>query len=277
MALLMGIMVAIGGSVGGSSGATVMLVIALIFNFMSYYNCDKMVLSMYGANVIERSDAPNLFDLVAKLAQKANLPMPRVAIINSQVPNAFATGRNPHHAVVAVTTGILETLSYEELSGVLAHELGHVKHRDILISSLAAMMATIISYIANIAQWAAIFGRSSDDDEGGGTLGFLFTVIVAPIAAMLIQLAISRAREYDADEEGGKICGNPNFLADGLEKIEAVAHHVTLPNAKPSTAHLFIVNPLSGAGQTLMSLFSTHPATEKRIARLRAQAQLMHL
>ena len=278
MALLMALMVVIGQAFGGTSGATIMLIIALAINFFTYWFCDTMVLKSYGAEPIERSQAPELYDLVEKLAANAGLPMPRVAIINSEVPNAFATGRNPDNAVVAVTTGIMRTLNYNELAGVLGHELAHVKHRDILISTLAATMATFISYIANMLQWAAIFGGRSDDDDNGGIVGMLAAIIIAPIAASLIQLAISRSREYGADEEGGRICGNPNFLADGLEKIEYYATHAQpMQQATPATAHMFIVNPLEGSKKFLKNLFSTHPDTGERIARLREQASLMRV
>ena len=205
--------------------------------------------------------------------------MPRVYVINENAPNAFATGRNPSNAAVAVTTGLMRTLDYNEIAGVLGHELAHVKHRDILISTIAATMATVISYAANIAQWAAIFGggRSSDDDRGG-IIGLIATAIIAPIAAALIQMAISRSREYSADEGGAEICGNPNDLASALEKIEYYAEHgASLPEATPATAHMCIINPLTGRDISFKSLFSTHPATAERIARLRAQAQRMHI
>ena len=275
MALLMGIMVAIGGAFGGSSGATIMLV-AIGMNFFSYWYSAPMVLKAYNAREVTREDAPNLYGLVEQLAANAGLPMPKVCITEAAEPNAFATGRNPSHAAVVVTTGIMQALDYNELSGVLAHELSHVKHRDILISSIAATFAGVISWIANIAQWAAIFGGRSDDDENGGIIGLLVTVIVAPLAASIIQLAISRSREYDADKSGGEICGNPNYLADALEKIEYYAQNMDrLPEATPATAHMFIINPFEGSKKALMNLFSTHPATEDRIARLRMQAREM--
>ncbi len=275
MALLMALMVAIGGAVGGQTGMTVMLIIALGMDLVTYWFCDTMVLKSYGAVPIEREQAPELYGLVERLAANANLPMPRVAIINSDVPNAFATGRNPDHAVVAVTTGIMRALDYNELSGVIGHELAHVKHRDILISTIAAAMGTVISYTAH---FAAFFGNRSDDDDNGGIIGSLAAIIVAPIAAMLIQMAISRSREYDADKTGAEICGNPNFLADGLEKIEYYATHATpMPQATQATAHMFIINPLKGAGKMLQGLFSTHPDTQERIARLRQQAALMRV
>lgn len=276
MALLTGIMVAVGGSFGGTSGATVMLLISLGMNLFSYWFSAPMVLRAYGAQEVTREEAPELYGMVEQLAANAHLPMPKLCIINSDVPNAFATGRNPSHAAVAVTTGIMRVLDYNELSGVLGHELTHVKNRDILISTIAAAMAGVISWIANIAQWAAIFGvgRSDDDEEGGGLLGSLVTIIIAPIAAFLIQMAISRSREYAADKGGGEICGKPEYLASALAKIDYYAKHAQpLPDATPATAHMFIVNPLEGVGSTIMNLFSTHPATEDRIARLHAQAQ----
>ena len=279
MALLMALMVALGGVFAGQTGMTVMLVIALGMNFFSYWFSDRMVLSMYNAQEVDRESAPELYGLVEKLAGRAELPMPRVYVINENAPNAFATGRNPSNAAVAVTTGLMRTLDYNEIAGVLGHELAHVKHRDILISTIAATMATVISYAANIAQWAAIFGggRSSDDDRGG-IIGLIATAIIAPIAAALIQMAISRSREYSADEGGAEICGNPNYLAAALEKIEYYAvHGASLPEATPATAHMCIINPLTGRDISFKSLFSTHPATAERIARLRAQAQRMHI
>ncbi len=277
MALLMALMVALGGVFAGQRGMTVMLVIALGMNFFSYWFSDRMVLSMYNAQEVDRTNAPELYDLVEKLAGRAELPMPRVYIINEDAPNAFATGRNPSNAAVAVTTGLMRALDYNEIAGVLGHELAHVKHRDILISTIAATMATVISYAANIAQWAAIFGggRSSDDDRGG-IIGLIATAIIAPIAAALIQMAISRSREYSADEGGAEICGNPNDLASALEKIEYYAvHGAPLPEATPATAHMCIINPLTGRDISFKSLFSTHPDTQERIARLHEQAQRM--
>ena len=271
MALLTGLMVAIGGAIEGSTGAMIMLVISLGMNFFSYWFSDSMVLKMYNAQEISESDSPQLFNIVKTLAQKADLPMPRVYIINSDVPNAFATGRNPSHAAVAVTTGIMRALDENEISGVLGHELAHVKHRDILTGTIAASMAGVISLVANIVQWGAIFGSRSENDNGG-VIGTLATIIVAPLAASLIQMAISRSREYDADKSGGEYCGNPLYLASALEKIEYYAQHATLENSNTSTAHMFIVNPLEGASVKLKNLFSTHPATEDRIAKLREQA-----
>ena len=279
MALLMALMVALGGIFAGHTGMTVMLIIALGMNFFSYWFSDRMVLSMYNAQEVDRQSAPELYGLVEKLAGRAGLPMPRVYIINEDAPNAFATGRNPSNAAVAVTTGLMRALDYNEISGVLGHELAHVKHRDILISTIAATMATVISYAASIAQWAAIFGggRSSDDDRGG-IIGLIATAIIAPIAAALIQMAISRSREYSADEGGAEICGNPNYLASALEKIEYYAvHGAQLPEATPATAHMCIINPLTGRDISFKSLFSTHPDTQERIARLREQARRMHI
>lgn len=275
MALLTGLLVAVGGFFGGSHGAAIMLVISLGMNFFSYWFSDSIVLRAYDAREIDESQAPELYRLVQGLAANAELPMPKVCIIDTDIPNAFATGRNPSHAAVAVTTGIMRALQYEELGGVLAHELSHIKHRDTLISTIAASIAGVISMIANIAQWAAIFGlgRSSDDDDNGGLVGMLFTIIVAPIAAMLIQLAISRSREYEADKSGGQICGNPLALASALEKIEYYAQNARpMEQATPATSHMFIINPLANSGKMLMNLFSTHPATADRIARLREQA-----
>ena len=276
MALLSGLMVAMGNAVGGSSGAMIMLAISLGINFFSYWFSDSMVLSAYNAREVSEADAPELYNIVKNLAQKADLPMPKVCVIDSDVPNAFATGRNPDHAAVAVTTGIMKVLDYNEISGVLGHELAHVKHRDILTGTIAASMAGVISMIANIVQWGAIFG--SRDNNNGGIIGTLATIILAPLAASLIQMAISRSREFDADKTGGEICGNPMYLAKALEKIEYYATHAApLENSSPATAHMFIVNPLENSGKMLKNLFSTHPATEDRIAKLQEQAREMRL
>lgn len=278
MAMLTGLMVAIGGAVGDSTGAMIMLGVAVVMNFGSYWFSDSIVLKSYDAQEVTEADAPQLYKLVADLARNADLPMPRVYIINTDVPNAFATGRNPDHAAVAVTTGLMKALDYNELGGVLGHELAHVKHRDILIGTIAAAMAGVISMVADIVQWGAIFGTRSDDDDRGGMLGFLVTVIVAPLAALLIQMAISRSREFDADKTGGEICGNPMYLARALEKIEFYAQsHPPMPQAGTATAHMFIINPLENSKQTLKNLFSTHPSTDERINHLREQARDMHL
>lgn len=278
MALLSGIMIAVGGVIGGSSGAIVMLVFSLGMNFFSYWFSDSMVLHSYNAREVSEAEAPQIYNIVKNLAQKADLPMPRVYIIDSPVPNAFATGRNPSHAAVAVTTGIMNALDYNEISGVLAHEMAHVKHRDILISTIAAAMASVISLVANIVQWGAIFGTRSDDDDNGGIIGMLATIIIAPFAAMLIQMAISRSREYDADKTGGELCGNPDYLASALSKIERYALSAPpLEHSNNATAHMFIINPLENTKKFLSGLFSTHPPTEERIALLHQQAGEMRL
>lgn len=278
LALLTGVFVAVGGALGGKSGASVMLLISLGMNFFSYWFSSSIVLKTYGAREVSEKEAPDLYNMVKRLAENADIPMPRVSIIDTSVPNAFATGRNPANGVVAVTTGIMKALNYDELSGVIAHELAHIKNRDTLISTVVASIAGVISWIGQMAQWAAIFGSNRDDEEGGGIGGLLFTMIIAPLAATLIQLGISRAREYEADECGGKICGNPLYLANGLEKIEYFAKHgAVMAQATPSTAHMFIVNPFSGAASTIMNLFSTHPKTSDRVAKLKAQAARMNV
>ena len=243
--------------------ATLMVGLTLVLIF-SYWFSDKIVLKMYRAQEVSEQEAPELFSMVKRLTQKAGLPMPKVYIINQDQPNAFATGRNPAHAAVAVTTGIMRILSREELEGVIGHELAHVQHRDILIGTVAATIAGAISYLAHMAQWAMIFG-GRDDDDGGNPLAAIVMMIVAPIAAMLIQMAISRSREYAADRGGAKIAGNPQHLADALKKLHMASQRVPM-KAEPATAHMFIVNPLSGRG--FSKLFSTHPPMEERIARL---------
>ena len=276
MVLMAVIMMLIGGLVGGRTGLTIMLFFSIAMNIYSYWCSDSLVLRWSGAQEVTREQAPQLYDLVEKLASRAGLPMPRVCIIDADEPNAFATGRNPEHAAVAVTTGIMRVLDYNEISGVLAHELAHVKNRDILTSTIASMMATVISYAA---QFFMFFGGASDDDDGVNPIAAIAMMILAPIAAMLIQMAISRSREYEADHDGGEICGNPNYLADGLEKIEYYVTHSpeTLPDAKPATANMYIVNPFEGTGKALTKLFSTHPDTADRIARLREQAREMRV
>jgi heat shock protein HtpX len=250
------------------------MVIALIFaagmNFFSYWFSDKIVLRMYRAQEVTPAQAPEIYGMVETLSQRAGLPMPRVYLIPNDTPNAFATGRNPEHAVVAVTEGLLRLMSKEEVMGVLAHEMAHVKHRDILIGSVAATLAGAIMVLANMARFAAFFGGGQRDREGGGNaLGLLVTSLLAPLAAMLIQMAISRSREYMADATGAQFTGNPRWLANALEKLGAYAGKLPM-NANPSTAHMFIVNPLSG--RRLMNLFSTHPPLEERISRLREMA-----
>ena len=278
LAALTALVVWIGQMVGGPNGAVLALVMAGVMNFFSYWFSDKIVLKMYGAQEISANDDPELYGIVRELAGRAGLPMPRVYVIPEETPNAFATGRNPEHAAVAVTQGIRRILDKRELAGVLGHELSHVKHRDILISSIAATLAGAISYLAYMAQWAAIFGGGSRDREEGGSniFSLLFMMIVAPIAAMLIQMAVSRSREYMADEGGAKVSGDPLALASALRKLEMGAQNIPLQvsNATAnSTAHMFIVNPLTGAG--LAKLFSTHPPMEERIARLEAMAKDM--
>jgi heat shock protein HtpX len=242
--------------------------VALAMNFFSYWFSDKMVLAMYRAQPIEEARAPALYGTVRRLATRAQIPMPRVYLIPGDTPNAFATGRNPEHAAIAVTEGILRVLDQDELEGVLAHELSHVKNRDVLISTIAATLAGAITYLAHMAQWAAIFGgRRDDDEEGSNPIAMIAMAIVAPIAAMLVQMAVSRAREFQADATGARLAGRTWGLSKALEKLQ-MAQQVAPMDASPATAHLFIVNPLSG--RALMNLFSTHPPLEERIARLRA-------
>ncbi|MBP1698672.1 MAG: family peptidase [Deltaproteobacteria bacterium] len=258
----------IGGLIGGKSGMTMALVMAFGMNFITYWFSDKIVLKMYGAQQVSEAKAPELFAMVRRLAQRAGLPMPKVYIMDQDQPNAFATGRNPEHGAVAVTTGIMRILSREELEGVLAHELAHIKHRDILVGTVAATIAGAISYLAQMAQWAMIFGgRSSDEERGSNPIAALVMMIVGPIAAMMVQMAISRSREYGADAGGAEISGNPLHLAGALRKLQMASQRIPM-DANPATSHMFIVNPLSGGG--LLKLFSTHPPMEERIARLEA-------
>lgn len=269
MGLLTVLLIFVGGAIGGQNGMVIAFAFALLMNFGSYWFSDKIVLRMYGATEVGATDNPALYGMVDELRQRAGLPMPRVYVIPSAQPNAFATGRNPDHAAVAVSEGILRLLSRDELRGVIGHELAHVKHRDILIGTVAATVAGAISMLANMAQWALIFGggRSSSDREGGSPVAGLVMMIVAPIAAMMIQMAISRSREFLADEGGAKIAGNPLSLANALRRLDTAARAIPM-EASPATAHMFIVNPLSGGGLT--KLFSTHPPMEERIARLEA-------
>lgn len=260
----------IGALLGGRSGMTIALFMALAMNFFAYWFSDKIVLRMYGAKEVSEAEAPELYSIVRTLAQRAGLPMPKVYIIDADQPNAFATGRNPGHGAVAVTTGIMRLLDRNELAGVIAHELSHIKNRDILVSTIAATIAGAISYLAQMAQWAMIFGGRRDDDEAGNPVAALVMMIVAPIAAMLVQLAISRTREYGADAGGARIVGNPLYLANALKKLHYASQRIPL-DANPATSHMFIVNPLSGG--TLVKLFSTHPPIEERIARLEAMAK----
>ena len=274
LGLLTGLLVALGGAVGGRNGMLIALLLAAAMNFFSYWYADKMVLAMYRARPLEPHEVPQLQAMVRELAGNAGLPMPRVAVIEDDTPNAFATGRDPEHAVVAVTSGIMRILTPRELRGVLGHELAHVKDRDILISSVAATLAGAVMVLANLARWSAFFGGGRDDEEGGGALGLvgvLFMAILAPIGAMLVQMAVSRSREYLADQEGAGIARDPEALASALGKLEQANHAQPMADASPQTAHMFIVNPLSGG--SFMSLFSTHPPIAERISRLRAMVR----
>jgi len=276
LALMTALLMALGQYVGGNQGLMVMFVISMAMNFFSYWNSDKLVLSAYRAQQITAEQNPKLFNMIAQLAKNGGLPMPKVYIINSDIPNAFATGRNPEHAAVAVTTGIMSLLTDDEIEGVLAHELTHVKHRDTLISTIAATMAGVVSMLANMLQWFAIFGGRSDDREGGSNpIALLAMVILAPLAASIIQMAISRSREYLADEGGARMSGKPMSLASALAKIEQYSKYGVLPHAKENTAHMFIINPLGGLKSITASLFSTHPSTADRIAKLKELALRM--
>jgi heat shock protein HtpX len=261
-------LIVIGRLLGGRTGMYLAFILALGMNFFSYWFSDKIVLRMYGAQEVTPADAPQLHQIVGELAREAGIPKPKVYIIPDDSPNAFATGRNPEHAAVAATEGIMRLLTPMELKGVLAHEIGHVRNRDILISTIAATMAGAIMILADMARFGAIFGMGSrDNEEGPGIIGVLVMSIIAPIAAMLIQMAISRSREYLADETGAHLAHNPESLARALEKLSMGVQQAPM-DASPSTAHMFIVNPLTGS--TLMNLFSTHPPIEERVARLRA-------
>jgi len=273
LSLLTVLMVLMGNAIGGQTGMVFAFLMAAAMNFFSYWFSDRIVLKMYGAREIGENDHPAFYGMVRRLTLKAGLPMPRVYLIPSDSPNAFATGRNPQHAAVAATEGILRILSSEELEGVMAHELAHVQNRDILVGTIAATFAGAISMIGSMLQWGALLGAGrSDDEEGsGGLIGSLVMAIIAPIAAMLIQMAVSRSREYLADESGARICGKPLALANALRKLHAASRMLPMTEARPATAHMFIVNPLTGGG--LLSLFSTHPPMEERIARLEGMAR----
>jgi len=270
-ALLLGALTAlimvVGQMLGGRQGMVIALIFAAGMNFFSYWYSDKIVLRMYRAEEIDARNASNLYEVVKQLSQRAGLPMPRVYRIPQEAPNAFATGRNPEHAVVAVTDGLLKMMNKDELRGVLAHEMAHIKDRDILIGSIAATMAGAIMLLASMARWSAIFGGMRNDDEGGGggIIGLIAMSVIAPLAAMVIQMAISRSREYLADRVGAGISQSPEGLARALEKLGSYSRRIPMA-ANPSTAHMFIVNPLSGGG--LANLFSTHPPIEERVARL---------
>jgi heat shock protein HtpX len=273
--LLSVLLVGVGSVVGGQHGALIALLLAAVMNLGAYWWSDKIVLRMYRAKEVTEAEAPDLFSVVADLAQRAQLPMPRVYIIPTPALNAFATGRNPRHAAVAVTEGLLRILDRSELAGVLAHELSHVRHRDILIGSVAATIAGAIAFLSRMAQWSAMFGGFSRDGggRGGNVLVMLAVGIVAGLAAILIQMAISRSREFEADAGAAKLLGDPTPLISGLQKLEAGAKQVPL-EANPATAHMFIVNPLRGGG--FAKMFSTHPPTEERIRRLQAMMGALH-
>ena len=274
LSLLTVLMVLMGSALGGKAGMITAFVMALGMNFFSYWFSDKIVLKMYGAHEIGEHDHPAFYGMVRRLAIQAGLPMPKVYIIPSDSPNAFATGRNPQHAAVAATEGILRILSPDELEGVMAHELAHVQNRDILVGTIAATFAGAISMIGSMLQWGAMLGAGRNDDEeggAGGLIGSLVMAIIAPMAAMLIQMAVSRSREYLADETGARICGRPLALADALRKLHVASHSIPMQEARPASAHMFIVNPLTGG--SLLSLFSTHPPMEERIARLEAMSR----
>lgn len=271
LATLTALLLWVGQLLGGQNGMVMALIFAGFMNFGAYWFSDKIVLRMYGAQELTESDARDLYSIVRGLAQRMNMPMPRVYLIPQEAPNAFATGRNPAHAAVAVTAGIMQLLNRDELEGVLGHELGHVKNRDTLISTMAATIAGALSMLANMAMWSSMMGgrHSDDDNRGGHPLAMLVGILLAPIAASLIQLAISRAREFLADESGATLTGQPLALASALKKIENWKHKIPMEGT-PATAHLFIVNPFSGHG--LVKLFSTHPSTEERVKRLEAMA-----
>lgn len=272
MTTMMVLFILIGNLIGGQSGMMIAFIFSLAINFGSYWFSDKIVLAMYRAQEVTRKEFPELFNIVEKLSMKANLPMPRVYIIDNPTPNAFATGRNPQNSAVAVTTGIMRILNSDELEGVIAHELSHIKNRDILVSTIAATLAGTITFIARMAGWAAMFGGGHRDDRDNGNIFYeLALIILAPIAAMLIQLAISRSREFMADESGALISGKPLGLASALNKLSKANEALPMHNANEASAHMFIVNPLSG--KSLLKLFSTHPPIEERIERLQEIAK----
>ncbi len=270
LAVLTALFMGVGYLIGGSGGMMIALLVAAATNLFTYWNADRLVLSMYGARPITRADAPWLYDIVAELADRAGIPMPQLYLIDGAQPNAFATGRDPQHAAVAVTNGLLNALDQHEVAGVIAHELSHVIHRDTLTMTITATIAGAISMIANFAFFFG--GRSDERNSPLGGVGTVLAAILAPIMAMVVQMAISRTREYEADRSGATLSGNPLWLASALRRIEAIAHNTAVPEAErnPATAHLFIVNPLHGA--SLQNLFATHPSTEERVRRLEAMA-----
>ena len=271
LALLTGLIIFLGQAVGGKTGLLIAFAFALIMNIGSYWFSDKIVLTMYKAKELSPSEAPMLHAMVEDLARNAGIPKPRICLIPDDSPNAFATGRNPQHAVVAVTQGIMRLLSPDELRGVIAHEIGHITNRDILVQSIAGVLASVVMVLANMMQWAAIFGGGRSDGEGGGNVfSALLVALLAPIAASLIQFAISRSREYLADATGARLCGNPLSLASALGKLGAYSKQVPMQQGSPATAHMFIVNPFAGG---VGKLFSTHPPLEDRIHRLQEMAR----
>lgn len=261
------ILVLIGNAVGGKSGALTFFIISLAMNFFGYYFSDRVAIAMTGSQPVSEAEAPELYSVVRRLCQRAGLPMPRLYICPSPQPNAFATGRDPYHAAVAVTSGLLKILNRSEVEGVLAHEIAHIKNRDVLLGTLAATLAGAITMVANVIQWGAFYGlgRGEDEEGGGGLVGSLILAVIAPVAAMIIQMAISRSREYLADETGARIAGNPSGLASALLKLEEASRLIPM-QVNPATSHLFIVNPLSG--ESLLRLFSTHPPISERVKRL---------
>lgn len=268
MLVLTLLLIFVGNLLGGQGGMMIAFLFAIVMNFGTYWFSDKIVLKMYKAQPVTREDSPELYRMTEELTARAGIPMPKLYIIPNDQPNAFATGRNPHNAAVAVTQGILRILSKEELMGVIAHELSHVKHRDILIGTVAATIAGAISMLAHMAQWAMIFGGGGrDNDRGGNPIAMIVMIIVAPLAAMIVQMAISRSREYLADEGGAKMTGNPLYLANALRKLHTASQRIPM-EANSATAHMFIVSPLRGGGFT--KLFSTHPPMEERVAKLEA-------
>jgi len=268
LGLLTGLILIFGQVMGGNGGLVIAFLIAIAMNVGSYWFSDRIVLRMYKANEVSPSDAPRLHEIVDELSQSAGIPKPRVFIIPEKSPNAFATGRNPDHGVVAVTQGIMDILTKEELKGVLGHELGHIRNRDILIQTVAATLAGVIMFISTMIRWAAIFGMGGDEEEGGNPIVAIALSIIAPIAAMFIQMAISRSREYLADQAGAEFAGNPAYLAGALEKMDAYSKNIPMRKGDQSTAHMFIINPFRG--KNLAKFFSTHPPIEERISRLRA-------
>jgi heat shock protein HtpX len=272
LGVLTGMLMMFGNLLGGQNGMLIALLMAGGMNFFSYWFSDKIVLAMYRAQPVTESDAPDLYRIVRRLTEKAGMPMPKVYVIPEESPNAFATGRSPKHAAVAATVGIMRMLNKEELEGVMAHELMHVANRDTLISTIAATFAGAIAYLASMVKWAAIFGGSRDDDNRGGLAGSIAMAIIAPLAAMVVQMAISRGREYAADEGAGKLCGKPLSLANALRKLHHGAAQIPMTHGTPATSSLFIVNPFAGG---FAGLFSTHPPMDKRIEKLELQARLL--